>query len=175
MRVNNSELVTAVFQGVALKSPLEIRYAICRLEASIHGALALGELQELDFPPLHLHLNGKYYRSVFLPKGAIIVGKIHRHEHPTMLWCGHVTVVTEGGGLEEIRGPYRSTSPVGVKRAIYVHEDTIWTVEHEISLTDLDAIEAAVIAPSYTDLGWEDPVVQDKLAFEKAKEQKWLG
>lgn len=140
------------------KTPLEIREAVCRLEHTMVQAARTGEFQETEFPLNHVFKPGRYIRTIFLPKGTVVVGKIHKHAHPYTIWSGHVTVVTEGDGLEEIRGMYRGWSPAGVKRAIYVHEDTIWTVEHETDLTDLAQIEAAVIAKSFTELGWEDPV-----------------
>lgn len=126
-------------------------------------ASKVGDFQPVEYPLNHVFKPGRYIRTIFLPAGTVIVGKIHKHAHPYTIWQGRVTVVTEGDGREEIRGMYRGISPAGVKRAIYVHEDTIWTVEHETDLTDLKEIEDAVIAKSYTELGWEDPVVQHKL------------
>lgn len=123
-----------------------------------------GSFTETQFPLNHVFKPGRYIRTIFLPKGTVVVGKIHKHEHPYTIWSGHVTVVTEGAGREEIKGMYRGISPAGVKRAIYVHEDTIWTVEHETDLTDLTEIEEAVIAKSYTELGWEDPVAALQLS-----------
>ena len=140
------------------KTPLDIRYDICRLEHSMFEGARTGEFQPSEFPLIHTFLPGKYIRSIFLPAGTVITGKIHKHEHPHILWSGHVHVLTEQGGMEEIHGCFRGISPVGVKRAIYVHEDTIWSVVHETDLTDLEEIEKQVIAKSYSELGWEDPV-----------------
>lgn len=160
--MNNSNL-PAVFD-VAHRSPLQIRYGICRLEEAMRQALERGELQEREFEVTHTFHEGKYIRGMLLPKGSIIVGKLHIHEHPFTLWKGHMTIVTEHGGREELSSVHHGISPAGTKRAGYVHEDSIWTCEHETDLTDLDEIEAAVIAKSYTQLGWEDPVEQFKLA-----------
>lgn len=158
-----NENLPALFQGVAEKSPLEIRYAICRLEEAMRKACETGELQGTEFPLTHDFFDGKYTRTIFLPAGSLLVGKLHKHDHGYTIWSGKVTVVTEAGGIETIQGMYRGVSPAGVKRAIYVHEDTIWTVVHETDSTDLEEIESQVIAKSYTELGWEDPVVQLQL------------
>lgn len=144
-------------------TPLEIRYKICQLQHEIFEAAKAGNFQAEEFPLIHTFLPGKYIRSIFLPAGTVIIGKIHKFEHPHTLWSGRVHVLTEQDGREEIVGCFRGMSPAGVKRAIYVHEDTIWSVYHDTDLTDLAEIEKQVIAKSYTELGWEDPVQLLKL------------
>ena len=39
----------------------------------------------------------------------------------------------------------------GTKRAVYAHPDVVWTTIHLTNETDLDKIEAEVIAPTYQD------------------------
>ena len=140
------------------QTALEIRYEICRLQHAMFEAAKDGSFEPVEYPLIHTFLPGLYIRSIFLPAGTVIIGKIHKHEHPHVLWSGRVHVKTEQDGMEELIGCHRGISPVGVKRAIYVHEDTIWSVYHETDLTDLDEIERKVIAKSYAELGWEDPV-----------------
>jgi hypothetical protein len=149
--------------GIENCTPLEIRYRICALELSMQKALEFGELTECEFPLYHHFHDGIYTRGVFLPAGTVVVGKIHKFAHINKIHQGKVTVVTEEGGVETLTAPYSMISPAAVKRAIYVHEDTIWSVDHETSLTDLDEIEEEVIAKTYTQLGLEDPFEQFKL------------
>jgi quercetin dioxygenase-like cupin family protein len=105
----------------------------------------------------HYFSDGVYARELTIPVGHVVVGKIHRHEHLNFLSKGRVTVLTEEGGKEELSAPCTLISPKGVKRLLYTHEETVWTVVHITSETDLDKIEKEVIAKDYTEMGWTDP------------------
>jgi hypothetical protein len=59
-------------------------------------------------------------------------------------------------GKKELEGPCTFVSEVGLKRAVYAHEDTIWTTIHltaHMGEENLDKMEEEVIAPNYGDLG----------------------
>lgn len=112
---------------------------------------ALGDLPEVDCPLQHVFAPGAYARTIFIPAGTVIVGKIHKHSHLNILSKGIVTVVTEGGGKEELHGPLTMVSPPGTKRAVYAHTDTVWTTIHLTEETDLEKIEEFVIAKTYED------------------------
>lgn len=106
---------------------------------------------QLELGVAHTFAPGNYARSIFLPKGALVVGKIHKHAHLNIVSQGKVIVVTEFGKTE-IEGPYIFTSQPGTKRALYVVEDCIWTTVHPSDETDVAKIEADIIAPSYDEL-----------------------
>lgn len=104
---------------------------------------------ELDaFPVEHFFAHGTYARQMFLPKGHILIGKIHKYECVNIVSYGRIRVATEEG-LKTIEGPCTFVSPAGVKRAGFVEEDTLWTVIHATNETDLEKIEEEVIAPSF--------------------------
>jgi hypothetical protein len=96
-----------------------------------------------------------YAREMMIPKGTLIIGKIHRHQHLNFITQGKVIVYTEFGD-KHLEAPCTFISEVGLKRAVYAEEDTLWTTVHMTefgSETELDKIEIEVIAPSYNDLG----------------------
>ena len=96
-----------------------------------------------------------YAREMTIPKGTLIVGKIHRHQHLNFISKGKVIVFTEFG-KKYIEAPCTFISEVGLKRAVYAEEDTIWTTVHLTEFTsesELENIEQEVIAPSYEDMG----------------------
>lgn len=110
--------------------------------------------EQLDCPLTHTFAPGQYARQIRLPKGALVVGKIHKHAHLNIVSRGRVTVVTEFG-LREIDAteePVTFTSDAGSKRALYCHEATIWTTIHTVHTTDLAEIEREIIAPDYSEL-----------------------
>lgn len=105
-----------------------------------------------DLMPLkHSFADGIYVREIFIPKGCVLTGKIHRHSHPNFLMSGEVIVVTEEGGREHLKAPLSMISKPGTKRAIMALEDTVWITVHfnPDNGTNLEKIEDYVIAPSY--------------------------
>ncbi len=110
-----------------------------------------------------------YAREMFIPKGTLIIGKIHRHQHLNFISKGRVKVVTEFG-TKYLEAPCTFVSEVGLKRAVYAEEDTLWTTVHLTefeSEAELDKIEQEVISPSYDEIGLIDST--EKLAQIAAK------
>ena len=70
-----------------------------------------------------------YAREMMIPKGTLIIGKIHRHQHLNFIAKGKVTVFTEFG-QKHLQGPCTFVSEVGLKRAVYAEEDTLWSTVH---------------------------------------------
>lgn len=108
------------------------------------------------YTPIHEEYGcGTYAREMFIPKGTLIIGKIHRHEHLNFIMKGRVSVSTEFGP-KYFEAPCMFVSEAGLKRAVYAEEDTIWVTVHMTKFTgeeNLDKMENELIAPSYDDLG----------------------
>lgn len=104
-----------------------------------------------DCPVRHIFAPGVYLREMTIPKGTVIIGKIHKHAHPNIISQGKVRVVTETGS-HELTAPHTFVSEVGTKRVVYAIEDTIWTTVHVTDETDLAKIEDHVIAKDYSEL-----------------------
>jgi len=92
-------------------------------------------------PLKHSFAPGIYVREIFIPKGTILTGKIHKHEHPNFLMSGKVEVYTENGGLEILQAPLAMISKAGTKRVIYAMEDTVWITVHATDEQELEKIE----------------------------------
>ena len=98
----------------------------------------------------HFFAPGVYVRQIKIPAGMVVVGKIHKTKHVSIISCGIVTVVTENG-QETIHAPHTFINEPGEKRALYTHTDTVWTTIHPTEETDLEKIEDLVIAKDYND------------------------
>ena len=99
-----------------------------------------------------------YAREMMIPKGTLIIGKIHRHQHLNFITKGKVKVFTEFGA-KSLEAPCTFVSEVGLKRAVYAEEDTLWTTVHLTEFTeevDLDKIEQEVISPTYEEMNLID-------------------
>lgn len=94
-----------------------------------------------------------YARAIFLPKGHIVIGKIHKHAHLNFILKGKTSVATEFG-KKYFAAPCIFISEPGLKRAVFVEEDCVWVTVHLTEHTgeeNLDLIENEVIAKSYAE------------------------
>jgi len=137
----------AVCEKAALEAekfgPDSVRHKLYSLE------YALGATPEVECPLQHVFAPGVYARTINIPAGTCIVGKIHKHKHLNILSAGTVLVLTESQGVERLTGPLTMVSEPGTKRAVLAETDAVWTTIHLTAETDLAKIEDEVIAKSY--------------------------
>jgi hypothetical protein len=102
-------------------------------------------------PVTHKFADGMYIREIFIPKGVILTGKIHKHSHGNFLMEGEVIVFTEGGGEEHLIAPMSIVSLPGTKRVVKTLQDTVWVTVHAnpTNTQDLVELEKEVIAETY--------------------------
>lgn len=117
----------------------------------LQAAMGRSDLPTVDCPLQHSFIDGVYVRTIEIPAGTMLVGKIHKHSHANILSQGEVLVITEDGGTEHLKGPLTMVSPAGCKRAVKALTNTTWTTIHRTDETDLDKIEDWVIAKTYED------------------------
>lgn len=103
--------------------------------------------EQLELPVKHYFSQGVYARELFIPKGTLLTGKIHKFAQLNIMSQGDMSVMTEDG-VKRVKAPFTIVSPPGTKRIAYAHEDTVWTTIHGTDETDLDKIEAHYIAQS---------------------------
>jgi len=108
---------------------------------------SMREYEQIDIPIKHYFSQGVYAREMFVPKGTVLTGKIHKYEQLNILSQGDVSVATHEG-VKRVQAPFTMVAPPGSKRAFYAHEDSVWTVIHGTEERDIDKIEAHFIAES---------------------------
>ena len=96
----------------------------------------------------HYFSNGIYARELLMPAGSCVTGKIHKQEHICTISYGDVTVVTDEG-TERYTGHSTFIGKPGSKRALYMHEDTMWTAYHRTDKTTVEEAEAEVVTNDY--------------------------
>lgn len=117
---------------------------------------------QAEFVTNHYFAPGVYARELFIPKGHVLTGKIHRTEHLNIVSMGKIAVVNEQGQRTLIEAPYTFVSKPGTKRAGFALEDTVWTCIHPTNETDLDKLEDELIAPSFEALEADSkPLLED--------------
>ena len=140
------------------------REKILSAQAQMMGLIADGAAPDtLDecalthtYTPIHEEYGcGTYARQMFIPKGTVLIGKIHRHPCLNFVMQGRIVVTTENGP-KLIEAPCHFMSEAGMKRAGYAEEDTVWVTVHMTKFTgeeNLDKMEDELIAPTFEDMG----------------------
>ena len=166
-----------------MKENLKIRTSIMTLQSLMVQGVENGEIEdntdntELEhfFVPSDKDYGcSTYARQLFMPKGMVVVGKLHKKPHLTFLMKGTVLVVSEHGGQQRIKAPLTFVSPAGAKRVFYIEEDTILTTVHltkETKEKDLDKVEDEVISPTYEAMGLEEPDLSGLNSFLENKDK----
>jgi hypothetical protein len=117
-------------------------------------------MPQVDSPAEHYHLEGVYCRSLFIPKGCLLTGKIHNHESIGILAQGTLRI-TNGETSTVVTAPYITVDKPGIKRLGYAETDCTFITVHR---TDLDSVEAI-----------EDELVSDTFEDYELKTQQLIG
>lgn len=105
-------------------------------------------MMPVDLPVTNYFSKGVYARELFIPKGTVLTGHIHKYTNLNIMSKGDLSILMEDGSVSRVKAPYTVVSPPGTKRLAYAHEDTIWTTIHGTEETDIDKIEHEFISHS---------------------------
>ncbi len=135
----------------------EYREKVAELES------VLKDHDPIELEVRHHFAHGTYTRELFIPKGTMLTGQIHRHSCINIISKGKIIAFTDKGRIE-IEAPHTFVSGSGVKKAGYALEDTIWLNVHPWDgPEDVELIEKEIVVSSYEQLEIEN------------KEALWLG
>lgn len=125
-------------------------------DADTRGKIELvqGELLELpqvDCPLTHFFTpDGVYARQIFMPRGALVMGRIHLTGHLNIILQGDCTLFTKDGP-KRIRAPFVFESSPGTKKLLYINEDTLWLTTHVMPKMDIAVIENTLTVDSFAE------------------------
>ena len=116
----------------------------------IHDKVWQAEALMKKMPQLELkhfdHFSyGLYARELKIPKGCILVGKLHKYPQLNILAEGEIEVLVDDH-VEHLKAPFVISSPAGTKRIAIALEDTTWITIHATDETDVNKIEEYFIA-----------------------------
>lgn len=110
--------------------------------------VAIGQAEQVDMPLIHGFGPGFYARSLLIPAGTVLTGKVHATEHIFMLTQGDISILTELG-IKRVQAPYQAICPPGFKRVGYAHTDCVCVNIHITNKQDLAELEAElIVAPA---------------------------
>lgn len=108
--------------------------------------------EKREFRVEHEFKDGMYMRKLFIPKGSLVVGKIHKLDCLNIVAKGDISIVTESGAAR-VQAGYTVVSPAGIQKVGVAHEDTVFINVFRTDETDLEKIEAAIAWDSYEAAG----------------------
>ncbi len=108
---------------------------------AIHDHLC--KYEQAETPTEHYFANGMYCRSCTVPQHALVVGKVHKHDHLVMVLKGRITVWSEHG-RQDLVAPYIGVCSAGAQRLGFAHEDTVFVNIHRTDKTTLAEAEADI-------------------------------
>lgn len=152
-RIDTTYLNNAIESFPPVLSKQEYRDYVTDIHEKIsnHEDSIEGEEADAINPLKHTYADGIYIREIFMPRGEIVISKIHKIAHPFFLIKGKISVLSEEGE-KLLQAPYYSVTPAGTKRILYTHTNSIVVTVHRTFETDLKKIEAEIIAKSFDEL-----------------------
>lgn len=121
------------------------RTNVIAFEDEMNKSIAATPENEVKIETKHYFSKGVYAREIFIPKGTILTGHIHKYTNLNIISKGKLEVLV-GDELQTIEAPATIISPPGTKRIAKALEDTIWTTIHGTDETNVDEIEHQFIA-----------------------------
>jgi quercetin dioxygenase-like cupin family protein len=105
---------------------------------------------QAEIPVRNVFSGGVYAREVFIPKGTMLVGKVHMTEHLNICLKGDLTFLTVDGP-QRIKAPAMFSSPAGTKKLAYANEDSIWVNVHPDLGTEPETIVDAITVDTFAE------------------------
>ena len=105
-------------------------------------------MEQVDCPVTHYHIEGVYLRSMFIPAGTLLTGKIHNKENFSILASGTLRI-TNGEMSKVITAPFVMTDQPGIKRMGYAETDCTFINVMRTDLTDIAELEKELVSDTF--------------------------
>lgn len=112
----------------------------------------LFNMPQVDCPVQHYQIEGVYARSMFIPAGTILTGKIHNFENIAILAAGTIRI-TNGTESYILSAPHIMVDQPGVKRLGYAETDVTFITVHRTDNTEITAIEDELVSTTFEEYG----------------------
>jgi len=98
----------------------------------------LAEMMLEDNVTNHL-VGGLYVRELLIPKGSLIISRVHKRHLVNVISKGSVVVI-DSNGHNEYKAPSTFISKAGTQRLVYAPEETVWNTVHLTDVTNPDEL-----------------------------------
>lgn len=105
---------------------------------------------QIEIPVQHRFApqQGLYAREIVIPAGTLMTGRVHKHQHVSVMIRGDMTVTTDKG-MERVSGYHCWVCEPGTKRIGYAHEETVWLTVHHTEHMESEGIEDVLCEPMH--------------------------
>lgn len=104
-----------------------------------------------DLPVEHEFCDGMYIRRMFIPKGTLIVGRVHQLDCVNVVERGDIAVLTENGA-KRVKAGFTVCSPRGLQKLGYANEDTVFTNIFRTSERDIQRLDELIAVDTHEQL-----------------------
>ena len=120
----------------------------------------VGSVEQTLNDAVHRFAEGMYIRELTINAGDVVVGKMHKHQHPAMLIKGSATVWTDKD-VVRISAPFVWISEPGVKRVVMAHDECVFVTVHLNSDNgqDMEVIEHHHIVPEHLEIEYQKELI----------------
>jgi len=115
---------------------------ILRIEAQIL------QMPQVELPIEHYQIKGVYARSMFIPAGTLLTGKIHNFESIAILAKGTIRI-TNGTESYVISEGHIMVDQPGIKRLGYAETDVVFITVHRTDNIEIEAIENELVSATF--------------------------
>jgi hypothetical protein len=127
------------------RSRAAVRDEIIRLTERM---LATPAGDQLAMDVKHEIVDGLYVRRLFIPKGTLLVGQVHRKTCVNIVEQGDISVLTEFGS-RRCKPGFTGISKAGIQKLGYAHEDTVFVNVFRTDEIDINKIEQEIACKSH--------------------------
>jgi len=106
------------------------------------------KLPQVECPVTHYQVEGVYARSMFIPAGTMLTGKIHNFENIAILAQGTIRI-TNGTESYVLTAPHIMVDEPGVKRLGYAETDVTFITVHRTDNTEIADIEKELVSNNF--------------------------
>lgn len=93
----------------------------------------------------HAVTDGMYLRTLFIPSGTLLIGKVHLKHCHNIVARGDISILTETGS-RRVKAGFTGMSTPGTQKLGFAHADTVFINVFRTDKTDLAEIEAEIAA-----------------------------
>ena len=108
------------------------------------------QMPQVELPIEHYQIKGVYARSMFIPAGTLLTGKIHNFESIAILAKGTIRI-TNGTESYVISEGHIMVDQPGVKRLGYAETDVVFITVHRTDNIEIEAIEDELVSATFED------------------------
>ncbi len=125
-------------------TPLAVRAGIDALEQAMEKEIASGDREQTLFDAAtqdgseqgeHYFAEGVFVRSVLIPAGEVVIGRLHYQSRVCMVMSGKCTFINEQR-RKTVTAPWIGEFKAGSKTAVYAHSDCLWAACVGTDITD---------------------------------------